>query len=180
MSALRREALRRVEAMRSPRAAEIVRRSELEVHEREAWESSDGVVRAVDVHAWVDGYALGLVHAFPTAHDAVVEAVSAVAPRVLGASVVDLSFGWGLAEQAGAPSYRDALPRRVDRRSSQDVMRALGAFLAASGDAEGARALEGATLRVRGSVIEVDVDRSLVTSALAALFGAPVEVRRRG
>lgn len=176
---LRRAALGRAERMRSPRAAEVLRRAELEVRERSAWESSDGTVRAVDVHLLVDGYALGLVRGHPAVGDAVIEAVTAAAPDVLEASVIDLSFEWALREQSGADRYRDAALVRVDRRSSVDVGRALAAFLAAFGDEDAARLVEAGTLRVeRGGGLAVSFDPRRVEGALEALFGARPRVRR--
>lgn len=177
-ASLRRSALARVESMRSTRAAEVLRRAELEVRERESWESSDGPVRGVDVHVRVDGYALGLLDASPVVQDAVIEAVTAVAPLTLGASVSDLSFEWALGEQAGAPTYRDATSARVDPRSSPDVSRALSAYLAATGQPDAARAVEEHGVQVEGEVVRVAFDPSLAQAGLDALFGHPVRVRR--
>lgn len=175
---LRRAALARAETMRSARVAEVLRRSQLLVRERDTWESSDGTVRAVDVHVLLDGFALGLVSAFPGVSDAVIEAVTAVAPPVLDASVVDLSFEWALREQSGADVYRDAISSRADRSSGDDVKRALAAFLAASGDEQTSQLVLAGALELRGERdVEVSVEPRLVSSALAALLG-PVRVRR--
>ncbi len=176
---LRREALIRAEAMRSPRAAEVLRRSILETHERaaNAWESSDGTVRAVDVRALLDGYALGLVRSSPAVHDAVVEAITTTAPRVLDASVVDLELVWALRERGAGERYRDVIAERADRRSSRDVQRALAAYLAASGDDETSRAVESGELVVKGRrTVRVSIAPERVRPALIALLGPDVRI----
>lgn len=162
--------------MRSPRAAEILRRAVLVVVDRqsETWESSDGTVRAVDVTVRIDGFASGLLASRPAAHDAVVEAVAAVAPSVLGASVIDLRFEWALRERPAEEGYRDDTPELVDRESSRDVQRALAAFLHASGDEASARQL---ILHIRGSrIVVLGVPLTIAEPALAALFGGPVHL----
>lgn len=168
---LGRRALERAESMRNRRATEVLRRAVLLVRERSgaAWESSEGHVVAVDVRALLDGTAMGLVRSFPAVHDAVVEAISAAAPEVLGASVVELTFEWGLRERGGDEGYRDHAPARADRRSATDVQRALAAFLAASGDDATARDVERARVVIGDHVEVVGVDRARIAAALAAL-----------
>lgn len=177
-AALRREALARAEAMHSPRAAEVLRRSQLQVRDRGGWESSDGTVHGVDVHVLLDGFALGLLDASPLVRDAVVEAITAVAPSAIGASIVELSFAWGLAEQAGAATYRDALDARAHPTNDRDVSRALVAYLAARGDDALVTMVErsGVRMGAHGEVL-VSFPPRLVASALDALFGRPVHVR---
>jgi hypothetical protein len=171
-SELSRRALERAEAMRSPRAAEVLRRAVVVVGERagEAWESSEGSVRAVFATLLLDGTSCGLIATFPSVRDAVVEAVSAAAPEVLEASVVDIRFAWALKEH-GEAGYRDGPAERADRGSPDDVRRALAAFLAASGDEATARAVERARVRVHQHGVDVDgVDRARIDAALAALL----------
>src|SRR5690606_21640391 len=145
---LRREALQRAERLRSARAVEVLRRSELEVREASAWESSDGTVPAVDVRVLTDGFALGLVRDSPRAPEAVAEATTEVAARGLGASVGDVDFVWALKERGAGESYRELPAEPIDPRSSADVKRALAGFLAAGGDEETAFAVERGELRV--------------------------------
>ncbi|MGE0788640.1 MAG: hypothetical protein AB7S26_23415 [Sandaracinaceae bacterium] len=176
---LRRAALARVKSMRSPRAAEVLRRAELEVLEREAgdWESSDGTVHGVDLRALVDGYALGLISSSPSVHDAVIEAITAVAHDVIGASVIDLRFEWGLTERPLASAYRDQPRRRLDRTDADHVRTALAAFVHASGDEALAKRIADATLTVsRGRVRIAEVPPEVVRDPLAALFGRPIRV----
>lgn len=177
---LRREAIERAERLRSARAVEVLSRAELEVREREAsaWESSDGTVRAVDVWVLTDGFALGLVRSSPLVRDAVVEAITEVAPRVLGASVIDLELVWALRERGGGGGYRELPPERVDRRSSEHVRRALAGFLAASGDDESARAVARGPLRVSRRAVHVGVDPQRVEAAVQALLGPSIRARR--
>jgi hypothetical protein len=142
---LRRAALLRVESVRDPRVAEVLQRSAIEVRDREGagWESSDGTVRAVDVRVLVDGYALGLCERWPGVRDGVVAAVTAEAPRVIGASVIDLVIAWGLRERGIEAGYRDdpGTPELVEGRTTEDVRRAVAGFVAAFGEGGEERAL---------------------------------------
>lgn len=168
--------------MRDGRVAEVLRRAEVLVVERAAgaWESSDGTVRALDVRLDVDGYALGLCESFPSVRDAVVEVLTGEAPRVLGASVVDLAIGWGVRERAAEPGYRDAAAEPVDRESGEDLGRALAGFLRASGDEESARRVSAATLEVGAHEVDLlgaRVDPAALEPALHALYGRAMRAR---
>ncbi|MDQ3031498.1 MAG: hypothetical protein M3Y87_03710 [Myxococcota bacterium] len=184
---LRHAALQRAGAMRDSRVAEVIRRAIVDVHDRagEAWESSDGTVRAVDVRVAVDGHALGLCEAYPAVRDAVVEAITAEAPRMIGASVVDLTIVWGVRERAIEGGYREGTLEAVDRDDGEDVRRAVAGFLTATGAAATAHALTGVELDVGAREIDMMGSRGLAPSAiepaLAALFGRRmrVQVRRR-
>jgi len=175
---LRHEALRRAEQLRSARAVEVLRRSELDVRDASAWESSDGPVRAVDVRVLTDGFALGLVRSSPIVHDAIVAAITEVAPSVLGASVIDLDFEWALRERPLESGYREPPPEKVDRLSSADVKRTLVGFLVASGEYERAREVHEGSLELSGDIVRVSVEPNSVRDALDALFGRPSRVRR--
>lgn len=170
---LARRALERAESMRSPRAAEVLRRAVFLVHDSDAadWESSDGSVRAIDVRLLLDGTACALMSTFPGVHDAVVEAISAAAPEVLQASVIDITYAWALKEHH-EEGYRDHHAERVDRRSPEDLRRALAAFLSAAGDDDAARDVERARMRFVDDAIHLaGIDRSRVHTALAVLVG---------
>lgn len=175
---LRREAIERAKRMRSRRAVEVLERSMLSASERGAWESSDGTVRAVDLTVLTDGFALGLVTSSPLVHDAVVEAIAEVAPRVLGASIVDLTFEWALREHGARGTYRDERFERADRRSRTDVKRALAGFLAGRGEIDAARRVAEGELQIgRTGTVYVSAEPRIVARALEMLFGAPVRVR---
>lgn len=179
---LRRAALARASAMRDARVAEVLRRCVVHASERtgDAWESSDGTVRALDVRVEVDGFALGLCESFPSVRDAVVEALTGEAPRVLGASVVDLTIHWALRERAAESGYRDDTAERVDPEDGEDVRRALVGFLRASGEGERAMQLSGAELDVGAHEIDVRgaaVERGSLEPALTALYGRPMRAR---
>jgi hypothetical protein len=176
--ALRHAALARAHGMRDPRVAEVLRRARLRVRPREGatWESSDGTVRAVDLRVIVDGHALGLCDAYPSVLDAVVEAITAEAPVVLEASVIDLDVRWGLAEHAVESGYRDELVREADRASGTDVRRAIAGYLIATGDEPTARAVSGPSVRVamlggRPRVEGIGAERAAaIEAAIAALW----------
>lgn len=154
---LRHAALERATSLRDGRVAEVLRRAVLDAQERAGlgWESSDGRVRAVDVLVLVDGYALGLVETWPAVRDGVVEVVAACGPSVLGASVIDLHFEWGLTERPVEPGYRDDAVRHADPRDPEDLRRAIAAFVLAAGDEPLARAVSAAEVTVQGSEIRV-------------------------
>lgn len=181
---LRRGALARASSSRDGRIAEVLRRSVVHASERagEAWESSDGTVRAVDVRVEVDGYALGLCEASPAVLYAVIEAITAEAPRVLGASVVDIAVVWGLRERNVEEGYRAEPSEPLDRRYGEDVRRALVGFLRATGDDASAAALSSAELEVGAREIDVlgaEVDPERLAPALSALYGRPMRARVR-
>lgn len=177
---LRTAALVRAEGMRDPRVAEVLRRAIVQARERvgDAWESSDGTVRAIDVRLAVDGYALGLLEMSPAVRDAVVEAVSAVAPGAVGASVVDLAIRWGLRERRPEAGYRGDAPEHADPEDDDDLRRAIVGFLAASGDDAGARAIDACELRVgmREAYCDAAVAPATVEVALRAILGRCVRV----
>lgn len=177
---LRTAALARAASMRDPRVAEVIRRAIADVRERagEGWESSDGTVRAIDVRLIVDGHALGLVESSPAVRDAVIEAVSGVAPSAVGASVVELAIGWGLRERRPEAGYRGDGPERADAEDDDDVRRAIVGYLAAIGDDEGARAVDGCELRVgvREAYCDAPIDASRIEPALRAILGRAVRV----
>jgi hypothetical protein len=133
----------RAEKMREPRAVEVLRRGRLEVRERaaSAWESSDGTVRAVDVRLLLDGHALGIWQRWPAVRDAVIEAITAVAPGIVGATVVDLDAVWGLREHPLATGYRGEMVTPVDPDDPAELRRAAIGFLFGRGDAALANAL---------------------------------------
>ncbi|WP_236606886.1 hypothetical protein [Sandaracinus amylolyticus] len=181
---LRRAALARAATMRDGRVAEVLRRSIVHVFERagDAWESSDGTVRAIDVRLEVDGHALGSCETFPSVRDAVIVTITAEAPRVLGASVVDLAIVWGVRERSVEAGYRDDAGEPLDRGFGDDVKRALVGFLRASGDDESARALAGGELEIGAREVDVigaRVETSKLEPALAVLYGRPMRVRAR-
>lgn len=179
---LRSAALIRAEGMRDPRVAEVLRRAIVDARDRagEAWESSDGTVRAVDVRLVVDGHALGLIESSPAVRDAVIEAVSAVAPDALGASVVDLAIGWGLRERRMEAGYRGDAPERADPEDDDDLRRAIVGFLSACGDDAEARAVDGSELRVgvREAYCDAPVDAARIETALRAIAGRAIRVVR--
>lgn len=182
---LRQAALARAAAIRDRRVAEVLARAVVEVHERagDAWESSDGTVRAIDVRLVVDGHALGLCETYPAVRDGVIAAITGEAPRVMGASVVDLVIAWGLRETSAESGYRDAGPRTVDRDDGDHVRRALAGFLLAAGDEPTARALAAAELDVGAREIDVTgasgLTPAVLEPALTALFGRPMRVQLR-
>lgn len=184
---LRRAALARAGTMRDGRVAEVIRRSVVHARERasEAWESSDGTVRAIDVDVIVDGYALGLCESSPAVRDAVIEALTGEAPRVIGASVVDLVIAWGLRERTAESGYRDDVAERSDPDDGDDVRRAIAGYLRASGDVAAAGVL--ADLEVEVGARELDVlggraaalDAPALERAATALFARRMRVRLR-
>jgi hypothetical protein len=177
-------ALARAERMRDRRIAEVLRRARLVARPGTSgavWESSVGTIRAVEVTAMVDGFALGLCETFPSLRDAIVDAICAEAPRVIGASVADLAIEWGLRERRVEAGYRDELHARADADDDEHIRRALVAYLTAAGEREAALVLTGSELRVGMREAWVDVtlpDREAIERALSSLLRRPIRIGR--
>lgn len=175
---LRAAALARASRSPDSRVREVLRRSLPLVRavEGAVWESSDGEVRGFEVLLLVDAFALATVGGSPAVHDAVLEAVAAVAPDTLGGSVTDLRFAWGLAEHRGQGSYRGEASQRISPDDPEALRSGAIGYLAASGHEDVARALRDAqvTLKRKRPAIEgvSPAQRTLALEALNALITA--------